>query len=87
MSSRAAAREAGSPARSERHTNFTADPQLLGRLVDPGFRTEDDFSLFLLEDLDRVPLFIWWLLLVVERTLEIHLGQEVIRIKFEEAGE
>jgi hypothetical protein len=45
------------------------------------------FLLLLLEDLDRVPLLIRWLLLVIERTFEIHLGQEVIGIKFEEAGE
>jgi len=44
-------------------------------------------SLFLLEYFDRVPLFVGRGLFIFERALEIHLGQRIIRIKFQEARE
>ena len=44
-------------------------------------------SLFLLEYFHRVPLFVGRGLFIFERALEIHLGQRIIRIKFQETRE
>jgi hypothetical protein len=40
--------------------------------------------LFFLEHLNRFPRFVGWRLLVFQRAIQIHLGQEIVRIKFQE---
>ena len=52
-----------------------------------GIRITDRLSRLSLffEHLNRVPCFVRRLLFVFERPIEIHLGQEIVRIEFEEA--
>ncbi len=41
--------------------------------------------LFLREHLNSLPRFAGWRLLIFERVLQIDLGQQIVRIKFQEA--
>ena len=52
----------------------------------PGFLVSR-FGSFLLKYLNCVPGFVGRLLFVFERAIEIHLGQQIVRIKFEKARE
>jgi hypothetical protein len=44
----------------------------------------DDGELFLLENFDRFPRFVGRRLFVFERALQIHLGQQIVGIEFQE---
>ena len=56
-----------------------------GKLRQPHGFLVSRFVLFLLKHLNRVPGFVGRLLFVFERALQIHLGQKIVRIKFEKA--